>query len=580
MSQGVFFIAAALPVAIVFILLVVMRRSAKLAMLTAYIATVFLALVLWGAPIAKIAGATVNGLVTAVTLLYIVFGAILLLYTVQESGAIRTIRRGFTDISPDRRIQAIIIAWMFGSMIEGASGFGTPAAVAAPLLLAIGFPAMAAVMVTLIIQSTPVSFGAVGTPMLVGINTGLSNSAAVDAAIAPMTAAEYVPVVAAQVALVHALIGVLIPLLMVGMLTRFFGKSRSFAEGFRAWKFAIFAGLAFTLPYLLVARVLGPEFPSLLGGLIGLLIVVPAARAGWFQPSDSFDFPPRNQWEDGWQGSVEPEQADLGPQDRPISLMTAWMPYVIVAVLLVLTRTIAPLKAWLTGPSTTIAFRDLFGSGINASAQFLYAPGSVMIVASLISVLLFRMRGRDYARAWSISGRTMLAAAPALLLAVPMVQVFINSGSEGIASMPIVLAEGMAAATGATWPIFAPVVGALGAFIAGSNTVSNMMFSLFQFSTAQGIGLDLAGITTVVVLQAVGGAAGNMICVHNVVAASATVGLTDREGDLIRKTLITMAYYVVQAGLIGMALIGGGLWWAAVVVWALVVIGGMRLNRG
>jgi lactate permease len=579
-SQGVFFIAAALPVAIVFILLVVMRRSAKLAMMTAYIVTVLLALVLWGTSFAKVAGATVNGLVTAVTLLYIVFGAILLLYTVQESGAIRTIRRGFTDISPDRRIQAIIIAWMFGSMIEGASGFGTPAAVAAPLLLAIGFPAMAAVMVTLIIQSTPVSFGAVGTPMLVGINTGLSNSPAVDAAIAPLTVAEYVPIVAAQVALVHALIGVLIPLLMVGMLTRFFGKSRSFAEGFRAWKFALFAGLAFTLPYLFVARVLGPEFPSLLGGLIGLLIVVPAARAGWFMPSDQFDFPPRNQWEDGWQGNIEPEEADLGPKGHHISLITAWMPYVIVAALLVLTRTIAPLKAWLTGPSTTIAFRDLFGSGINASAQFLYAPGSVMIAASLISVLLFRMRGRDYARAWSISGKTMLAAAPALLLAVPMVQVFINSGSEAMTSMPITLAEGMAAATGATWPIFAPIVGALGAFIAGSNTVSNMMFSLFQFSTAQGIGLDLAGVTTVVVLQAVGGAAGNMICVHNVVAASATVGLTDREGDLIRKTLITMAYYVVQAGLIGMGLITGGLWWAAAVIWALVVIGGMRINRG
>ena len=580
MSQGIYFVAAALPVAIVFVLLVVMRRSAKLAMLAAYLVTVALALVLWGAPVARIAGATVNGLVTAVTLLYIVFGAILLLYTVQESGAIRTIRRGFTDISPDRRIQAIIIAWMFGSMIEGASGFGTPAAVAAPLLLAIGFPAMAAVMVTLIIQSTPVSFGAVGTPMLVGINTGLSNSAAVDTAIAPLTVAEYVPVVAAQVALVHALIGVLIPLLMVGMLTRFFGASRSFAEGFRAWKFAIFAGLAFTLPYLLVARVLGPEFPSLLGGLIGLLIVVPAARAGWFMPSDSFQFPPRDQWEEGWQGSVHPEEADLGPEGRPISLLTAWMPYVIVAVLLVLTRTIAPLKAWLTGPSTTIAFRDLFGSGINASAQFLYAPGSVMIVASLISVALFRMRGRDYGRAWAISGKTMLAAAPALLLAVPMVQVFINSGSDGMPSMPITLAEGMAAATGASWPIFAPVVGALGAFIAGSNTVSNMMFSLFQFSTAQGIGLDLAGVTVVVVLQAVGGAAGNMICVHNVVAASATVGLTDREGDLIRKTLITMAYYVVQAGLIGMALIGGGLWWAAAVAWAAIVVGAMRASHG
>lgn len=579
MSQGVMFAAAALPVVTVFLLLVVMRRSARLSMLAAYLVTVALALVLWGAPMARVAGATVNGLVTAVTLLYIVFGAILLLYTVQESGAIRAIRQGFMDISPDRRIQAIIIAWMFGSMIEGASGFGTPAAVAAPLLLAIGFPAMAAVMVTLIIQSTPVSFGAVGTPMLVGITTGLSNSPEVEAAIAPLTVADYVPIVGAQVALVHALVGVLVPLLMVGMLTRFFGTSRSFAEGFRAWKFAIFAGLAFTLPYLAVARVLGPEFPSLLGGLIGLMIVVPAARAGWFLPSDRFDFPPRAQWGAGWQGQLEPDQADLGPKAQRIGLLTAWMPYVIVAALLVLTRTIAPLKAWLTGPDTTLVLRDLFGSGINAQAQFAYSPGTVMIIASLISVGLFRMRGRDYGRAWAISGRTMLAAAPALLLAVPMVQVFINSGAPGVASMPITLAEGMAGAAGASWPLFAPIVGALGAFIAGSNTVSNMMFALFQFSTAQGIGLDLAGITVVVVLQAVGGAAGNMVCVHNVVAASAVVGLTDREGDIIRKTLITMAYYVVQAGLVGMALIAGGLWWLAAVIWAVVVIAAMRANR-
>ena len=563
MFSGIMFFAALLPILVVFVLLVVMRKSAKLSMLAAYLVTVALALLLWNAPAARVAGATVNGLVTAATLLYIVFGAILLLYTVQESGAIRTIRRGFTDITPDRRIQAIIIAWMFGSMIEGASGFGTPAAVAAPLLVAIGFPAMAAVMVTLIIQSTPVSFGAVGTPMLVGVKTGLSNSQEVVDTINPATLDQYVPVVAANVALIHTLIGFLIPLLMVGMLTRFFGRSRSFAEGFRAWKFALFAGFAFTLPYLAVAQFLGPEFPSLVGGLLGLLIVIPAARAGWFMPSDRFDFPPRGEWESDWQGSLDSDAADaeIGPHGtqaaRPISLLTAWMPYVIVAVLLVLTRTIAPLKAWLTGPQTTLAATDLFGSGINASAQLLYSPGTILILASLISVALFRMRGSDYGRAWAISARTMSAAAPALLLAVPMVQVFINSGSEGMVSMPITLAQGMAAATGEAWPLFAPIVGALGAFIAGSNTVSNMMFALFQFSAAQGIGLDLVGITIVVALQAVGGAAGNMICVHNVVAASATVGLTDREGDLIRKTLITMAYYVVQAGLIGMGFIQG-----------------------
>lgn len=584
MIQGLMFAAALLPVLVVFVLLVVMRRSARLSMLAAYLVTVVLALVLWGAPLARVAGATVNGLVTAATLLYIVFGAILLLYTVQESGAIRAIRRGFTDLTPDRRIQAIIIAWMFGSMIEGASGFGTPAAVAAPLLLAIGFPAMAAVMVTLIIQSTPVSFGAVGTPMLVGVTTGLSNSNEVAQTIAPMGLEQYVPQVAVSVAALHTMIGFLIPLLMVGMLTRFFGASRSFAEGFRVWKFALFAGLAFTLPYLVVARFLGPEFPSLIGGLLGLLIVVPAARAGLFMPSDHFDFPPRAQWGADWQGSVQPDEAETEISGghsggRQISLLNAWMPYVIVAGLLVLTRTVEPIKAWLTGPQATLARGDLFGSGIGTSAQLLYSPGTMMILASLISVVLYRMRGSDYGRAWAISGRTMWAAAPALLLAVPMVQVFINSGSEAVASMPITLAQGMAAATGEAWPLFAPIVGALGAFIAGSNTVSNMMFSLFQFSTAQGIGLDLVGITTVVALQAVGGAAGNMICVHNVVAASATVGLTDREGDLIRKTLITMAYYVVQAGLLGMALINGGLWWAAALVWALVVIAGLGRNR-
>src|SRR5690606_11794937 len=153
----------------------------------------------------------------------------------------------------------------------------------------------------------------------------------------------------------------------------------------------------------------------------------------------------------------------------------------------------------------------------------------------------------------------MGSAAPALLLAVPMVQVFINSAAAdgSIASMPLVLAQGAATAVGHAWPSVSPWVGSLGAFIAGSNTVSNMMFSYFQFSTAQQIGLNIDQSAVVVALQAVGGAAGNMICVHNVVAAGAVVGMLGREGEIVRKTLIPMVYYVIQAGLIGQALITG-----------------------
>ena len=138
-----------------------------------YVVVVIIGLFVWQLSFASIAASTVQGLIIALTILYIVFGALLLLATLSESGAVNTIRSAFTDISPDRRVQAVIIAFLFGTFIEGAAGFGTPAAVAAPLLLALGFPAMAAVMTGLIIQSTPVSFGAVGTPLLVGVQGGL-----------------------------------------------------------------------------------------------------------------------------------------------------------------------------------------------------------------------------------------------------------------------------------------------------------------------------------------------------------------------------------------------------------------------
>ena len=138
----------------------------------------------------------------------------------------------------------------------------------------------------------------------------------------------------------------------------------------------------------------------------------------------------------------------------------------------------------------------------------------------------------------------------ALIFTVPMVQVFINSdgGAAGYERMPIALADGVASLVGSAWPIFAPFIGGIGAAVAGSNTVSNMMFSAFQFDMGQRIAVDP---TWVVALQAVGGAAGNMICVHNVVAASAVVGLLGREGAVIRLTLVPFVYYALLPGSLG-----------------------------
>lgn len=119
------------PIITVFLLLVVFKLSAKISMAIAYVVTALLAVFFWQAAPAVVAAATVNGMIVALTILYIVFGAILMLNTLKESGAIHSIRQGFMDVSPDRRVQVIIVAWLFGSLVEGSSGFGTPSAVGA-----------------------------------------------------------------------------------------------------------------------------------------------------------------------------------------------------------------------------------------------------------------------------------------------------------------------------------------------------------------------------------------------------------------------------------------------------------------
>ncbi|WAI87187.1 L-lactate permease [Psychrobacter sp. SC65A.3] len=571
------------PILVVLVLLVMLRLPAKISMGVAYLVTALLALFVWQASGAQVAAATVNGIIVALTLLFIVFAAILLLNTLKEGGAIVAIRKGFMDISPDRRVQVIIVAWLFGSLIEGSSGFGTPSAIGAPLLLALGFPAMASVMAMLIIQSTPVSFGAVGTPVLLGVWTGINDKPDITQAIAPLSTENYLLQIAGNIGLIHALVGFLIPLLLSGFLTRFFGKNRSFVEGLKVWPFAIFAGLCFTVPYYLVARYLGPEFPSLVGGFIGLMIVLPAAKRGFLMPKEIFDFAPRAKWDKDWLGSLPEEKFDDSIAPR-FSLVRAFSPYLIVIGLLIITRVIAPLKAFLTGDLTTIQFTNLFGTTISSKIQLAYSPGIILIIVALISILLFRMNGQAVKRSWSSSAKTMVAAAPALLFSVPMVQVFINSGSaaevaNSLPAMPILLAESAAGAFQNAWPLVSPWIGALGAFIAGSNTVSNMMFAYFQWSTASQIGLDVNLAAQVVALQAVGGAAGNMIAVHNVVAACAVVGLMDKEGYVIRKTLVAMTYYVIQAGLIGMGIIFGQMWWwILAVIWPIAFFGIMAIT--
>jgi lactate permease len=541
---------ALLPIALGGVLLVGFRTPAKYAMPAAYVAAVAVGLGFWKMPAARVAAASIQGLFLTFDLLFIIFGAILLLHTLERSGGVAAIRRSFHGISDDRRVQVVIVAWLFGSFIEGAAGFGTPAAVCAPLLVALGFPAAAAVMLGMMIQSTAVTFGAVGTPVLVGVSGGLGGEAFSQALGAvDMTTLDYLKAVTAKVVLLHAVAGVLMPTWMIVMLTRFFGESRSWTEGLSILPFTLVGGVAFTVPYVLFGTFLGPEFPSLLGAPVGLAIVVTVARRGWLLPTDRWDFPARSTWEEEWVSGLEEELADV-PEGRGVSTLAAWAPYGLLGLLLVLTRLPSlPVGAWLRAPAVTWA--DILGSGITATTTPLYLPGFILLLVVLASAALHRMEVSALSDAFRSSTRVLAGAGVVLVFTVPMVRVYINSDTNGagLLSMPLAMAEFVAGGVGTVWPFFAPMTGALGAFIAGSNTVSNLMFSAFQYGVAERLAMSTVMI---VALQAVGAAAGNMIAVHNVVAASATVGLLGREGSTLRKTILPTIYYLLVVGILGL----------------------------
>lgn len=541
---------AILPILVVAVLLVGFRWPASRVMPLAYVLAVLIAILLWGVSFNHVLASTIQGLFITFDILFIIFGALLLLNMLKYSGAVGIIRQGFSSISPDRRVQVVIIVWLFGAFIEGAAGFGTPAAITAPLLVALGFPAVTAVMLGLMVQSTPVTFGAVGTPILVGVKGGLENPVLIEQLVKHgLDMDDYLQIITNHVVVLHAIAGTIMPLFMCAMMTRYFGKNKSWKEGLAIFPFALFGGLAFTIPYLLTGIYLGPEFPSLLGALVGLGIVTFAARRGFLIPKKSWQFAPIREWPSGWTGKLKMDLESITPA-KNISIIRAWIPYLLVAFFLVLSRLDQlPFKSYLT--NIKIGWTNILGSGVDAATTPLYLPGSILILVVLITYFIHHAKMESLKSAFRDSSQMILGAGFVLMFAVPMVRIYINSGVNDleISSMPIAMAEWVAGNVGKIWPLFSPVIGALGAFIAGSNTVSNLMFSLFQFGVAER--LNISG-SMIVSLQAVGAAAGNMIAIHNVVAASATVGLLGFEGTTLRKTIIPTIYYVLFVGLMGL----------------------------
>ncbi len=477
---------------------------------------------------ANLVNATVvNGLLTALTPILIIWGAIFMFKTMEHSGAMRIVSHWLNGVSTNSVAQLMIIGWAFSFMIEGASGFGTPAALAAPILIGLGFPALPVAVLALIMNTVPVSFGAVGTPTWFGMGQlGLSDAE--------------LRQIGFQTAVIHALAALVIPIMALLAVV-------PWRELRRNLFFVYLSIFACVIPYVLLARY-SYEFPALLAGMIGFVVSIVLARNGI-----------------GLAAGDRPQTSALNLRTGISTgqLVKALFPIWATVLLLLVTRIEEfGLKTFLTDPTPALAVSlgtfgqfstswslvlvldGIFQADSSWVFQALYVPAIVPFFAvSAMAFAVYRVDRSVIVRVAAESYRRMLNTILALGGALVMVSLLMTGGDG---SMVVLIGKGFASVAGAYWQWVASLLGALGTFFAGSATISNLTFGAIQDSIASYVVLDR---TLVLSLQSVGAAMGNMVSINNIVAVCSILGIANMEGVILKRTVIPMIVYAAIAGL-------------------------------
>ncbi|ABR75317.1 lactate permease [Actinobacillus succinogenes] len=513
---------------IILLIYLMVKRNA----LPSYVALPWIAVVVlmihlayFGTDIATISANVTASIVAVQTPITVIFGAILFNKFSEMSGVTNVLRRWLGSINPNPVAQLMIIGWAFTFMIEGASGFGTPAAIAAPILVGLGFNPIKVAVLALIMNSVPVSFGAVGTPTWFGFG--------------PLKLSDdQILQIGSMTALIHSFAAIVIPLLALRILV-------SWKEIRQNLAFIYISIFACVVPYFLIAQI-NYEFPALVGGAIGLLISVIVANRGI--------------------GLTKAENTLDGNTVPAGQVAKALLPTAMLIAILIITRIQQlPFKAWMNDTTTwfvtrigslgdfevsrglVFSLKNIFDTPVSVSYKLLYVPALIpFIVTVLIAIPLFSMSCRQTREIFAVSLRQSKNPFIALVGALIMVNLMLVGGDG---SMVKTIGKTFAETTGEHWTWFSSYLGAVGSFFSGSNTVSNLTFGSVQLSTA-----ELTGLSTVLVLalQSVGGAMGNMVCINNIVAVSSVLNIDNQEGNIIKQTVIPMFIYGVIAALVAL----------------------------
>ncbi len=530
-------LVALLPLLTIFVLLGGLRWKAHWASLVALAVAIAVAAIAYGMPLGlAVLSATEGAVFGLFPIMWIVFTAIWLYQVTVISGRFEDLRAAFHLISDDPRVQAIIIAFCFGGLLEALAGFGAPVAITGVMLMALGFSAVRAAVVVLLANTAPVAFGAIGTPIITaGTLTGIPY-------------AEIGAYVGRQTPILAFIVPLLLVLLVDGM------------RGVRqTWPVALAVGTTFAVAQFVASNFLSVELTDIVAALAGLVAAVAMLRvwtpnggeeaaaklhaeheaevAGPDSPRDGGSDPAPS----GGATKTELAQQTLAENAADLTrsrMLMAFFPYLLVIAVFSLAKLAKPVSSFLTGADVKIAWPGLDGNVLSAAGkpvsatvynfQWLSSPGSLLLICGFIVALVYRV---PIGRALRELGATAVKLRWAFLTVATVLALAYVMNLSG---QTITIGTWIAG-TGAAFAFLSPILGWLGTAVTGSDTSANALFATLQQTAAQEAGLDP---TLLVAANTSGGVVGKMISPQNLTIAATAVGIVGRESDLFRRTIL------------------------------------------
>lgn len=494
----VLFFLACIPIICLMVSLGKLKIPGHKACSITFFITILIAVFIWKMNIADAFTASLEGAALAIWPIMLVIIAAVFTYNLSiYTGSMDIIKRMMISVTTDKRILVLILAWGFGGFLEAIAGFGTAVAIPASILAALGFEPVFAAIICLVANTTPTAFGAIGLPVIT---------------LAQVTGLD-IHQLSYAITTQLALMIIIIPFILVALT----GKSIKAIKG--VFGITLASGLSFAIPQIFVAKVIGAELPAVVGSVISMAITIFLAKKFYNNKSQN-TVQDRVTFKDGFM---------------------AWLPFILVFLFVMIC---SPLFKVIYNPLSQIKTSIPIYTGVGAKPytfSWIVTPGVLIIVATYLGGVL---QGYNFKNITMVLGRTikqMIKSAITIISIVALAKVM------GYSGMIKSIADVLVAITGRFYPLISPVIGALGTFITGSDTSSNVLFGQLQVQAATSIGANPYWISAGNVL---GATAGKMISPQSIAVATAATSMVGSEGKILNSALKVCLFYIVLAGLL------------------------------